>query len=106
MTGIVKGRVVGPEDRIQQFVLYLRFWCEQKSTAIKGSAFVADEVEIVDSLRIVELDAGDFSGDVAHVVASKRAIDTAEKGRVLLLEPEQKAIRFHAAGRQDEIAGL
>ena len=67
--------------------------------------FHRDEVEIVDGLWIVELNAGNFSRDVAHVMAAERAINTAEQGRELLLEPEQEAIRFHAAGRKDEIAG-
>ena len=105
MVGIVKGWIVGPEGSVQNSMLQLRVGGQHKAPAIVGPAVIQVKVQIVDRVGIVEHDARDLSGDVAHVVVAQRTIDATKVTGPALLSVQEEARRFDTAHGQHKPPG-
>src|ERR1039457_4907352 len=103
MIGIVKRWVVWPERCIEHPVRDLSLRIQQKSSAIVDAIRISFEIQISECCWIVELNAGNLAGEMAHIVAAERPVDAAEMSSVLLLEVEQEPGRFHTASRQNDL---
>src|SRR5579863_8220201 len=91
MAGIVKRGIVGPECGVQHAVADLSIGVEQKSAAVIEAAFVQLEIEIGARFWVVEDDACDLSGEMAHVKAAERAGGAAKELGPRTLHAEQEA---------------
>src|ERR1035437_6577318 len=106
MACLVKRGVIRPERSVQHFVLQLCLGSEHESPAIVGAGSVQLEVEVTYGVRIVELNAGDLTGYMTHVVATERPIDTAKMLGVTLLKVEQQPGRLYAASGENDLTSL
>ena len=85
VVGIIERRIVGPECGVQDLLFQLRVRRQHKAPSMVGSALIQFEIQLADRVRIVEHDARDLPGNVAHVVPAQRPIDSTKVARPALL---------------------